>query len=335
MRTPGTRLSAAFATIVAVAALVLPVGLARADTAPVLFVSNVGNRVVALSTPTQLFGSYLFLGCQSDEPIVSWTFDLLDGSGAFVRTIVPPVAQQECTPTRAAYAPFDGTNAAGNRLPDGSYTVHVTATDSQGLTGTLDAPFEVDTRIPGYLVSPQPGAQLSENAVFNVFPAHSTQVSEVDYALSGCGQTRGIPAPPGVFSGGLDVSACASGPQTLSTTIEWIDAYGESLFYEFDVPVVVGPALRATAAPVVKGRPRVGKRLSATTGTWSPRRATFAFQWLADGVPIAGATNRTYHPVAADVGKRLSVAVTASKAGYESRTAVSAPSLPVKASGPG
>lgn len=75
--------------------------------------------------------------------------------------------------------------------------------------------------------------------------------------------------------------------------------------------------------PVVSGALVVGSTLSATTGTWTGSVSTYAYQWvrcaedggLPDGsncVVVAGATNPTYALVAADVGKRMRIRVTAS-----------------------
>ena len=77
-----------------------------------------------------------------------------------------------------------------------------------------------------------------------------------------------------------------------------------------------------TDEPVVTGAAAVGSTLTATTGTWSGSVTTFAFQWVrcdvdgglptgADCATITGATSSSYTLVAADVGKRLRVRVTA------------------------
>ncbi len=50
---------------------------------------------------------------------------------------------------------------------------------------------------------------------------------------------------------------------------------------------------------------------------------TLGYQWLADGVPVSGATARTLTPTAALVGKALSVRVTASGTGLSAVQAVS------------
>ena len=44
-------------------------------------------------------------------------------------------------------------------------------------------------------------------------------------------------------------------------------------------------------------RPRSGRTLSSTPGTWDTAGLAFERQWLRDGRPIAGATGATYRPV--------------------------------------
>jgi hypothetical protein len=74
----------------------------------------------------------------------------------------------------------------------------------------------------------------------------------------------------------------------------------------------------------------VGSTLSAAIAGWAPSDLGITYVWRQGSTPIAGATNPTYKPVAADVGKTLVVAVTGSKAGYTSATVVSAATGPVQ-----
>jgi hypothetical protein len=70
-----------------------------------------------------------------------------------------------------------------------------------------------------------------------------------------------------------------------------------------------------TAAPSIDDvAPRVGETLVASPGTWTPGVPDFGYQWLADGVPIAGATSSTFTTTAAQAGKRLTARVSASSA---------------------
>ena len=73
---------------------------------------------------------------------------------------------------------------------------------------------------------------------------------------------------------------------------------------------------RMRAAPTVSGAPDVTKTLVATPGEWNAEQAiAFAYQWLRDGSPIAGATKPEYQVKSADQGHALSVRVTASGLG--------------------
>ncbi|MCD9198807.1 CHAP domain-containing protein [Aeromicrobium wangtongii] len=86
--------------------------------------------------------------------------------------------------------------------------------------------------------------------------------------------------------------------------------------------VVPGTLTRRTA-PSVSGTPRVGSRLSANPGTWSPA-VTADFQWYADGRVIAGATGQTFVPSHRERGATIRVRVTARRPGYTSQSATSA-----------
>ncbi|HWG98070.1 MAG TPA: hypothetical protein VNV66_01835, partial [Pilimelia sp.] len=85
------------------------------------------------------------------------------------------------------------------------------------------------------------------------------------------------------------------------------------------------PAMRATAAPTITGTVAVGGTVRATAGTWTPGATALRYQWSANGVAITGATGSALTLSAALLGKRLTVAVTASRAGYTSARATSAP----------
>ena len=65
-----------------------------------------------------------------------------------------------------------------------------------------------------------------------------------------------------------------------------------------------------TVLPAITGTAQVGQTLTSSTGTWSGS-PTFARQWLAAGVAIVGATNATYVPIVGDIGKAITVTVTA------------------------
>jgi hypothetical protein len=74
----------------------------------------------------------------------------------------------------------------------------------------------------------------------------------------------------------------------------------------------------------VSGTAKTDQTLTADVSGVSPSDATLAYQWLLGGVAVSGATAKTYTVKAADVGKAVSVRVTASKTGHTTATVTSA-----------
>ncbi|MFE7224814.1 carboxypeptidase regulatory-like domain-containing protein [Nocardioides sp. NPDC057577] len=86
-----------------------------------------------------------------------------------------------------------------------------------------------------------------------------------------------------------------------------------------------GPLVNAQA-PIATGTPQVGEQLTAYPGVWSADGASFAYQWLRDGSPVAGATEEAYVLGADDLGALMSVEVTAIKDTWKPGKTVSEPS---------
>ncbi len=83
---------------------------------------------------------------------------------------------------------------------------------------------------------------------------------------------------------------------------------------------VTGPTISTPAAvpvntvlPAISGVAQEGQTLTAWEGMWvgSP---TFTFQWEADGAPISGATEKTFTPLASNIGDGITVVVTGTNA---------------------
>ncbi|MCR6029842.1 hypothetical protein GGQ22_00105 [Nocardioides sp. zg-579] len=83
-------------------------------------------------------------------------------------------------------------------------------------------------------------------------------------------------------------------------------------------PVAVGAPepISAVAPPAISGQAVVGRTLTATPGTWSAPDATFTYVWRRDGITIPGATSPTYVAQVADIGRTLTVVVTATAPGF-------------------
>jgi surface antigen len=85
-----------------------------------------------------------------------------------------------------------------------------------------------------------------------------------------------------------------------------------------------------TALPKVTGPAKVGSTLTASAGTWSVAGAAYAYQWMANGAPISGATASTIALTNPLKGKQLSVRVIASRLGYPNTAASSAATAAVQ-----
>ncbi|MBB6626266.1 carboxypeptidase regulatory-like domain-containing protein [Nocardioides sp. KIGAM211] len=81
--------------------------------------------------------------------------------------------------------------------------------------------------------------------------------------------------------------------------------------------------VRNLKRPAIVGKPVVGRKVSATSGSWDPQRVKRSYQWLVDGKPVAGATHASYRPRVRDLGKKLRFRVIARAPGHPAATATS------------
>jgi hypothetical protein len=66
-----------------------------------------------------------------------------------------------------------------------------------------------------------------------------------------------------------------------------------------------------SVAPSITGTAQEGQTLTAHNGTWGNSPSSYTYQWKADGTNIGGATSSTYVLQAAQIGKVITVRVTA------------------------
>jgi hypothetical protein len=92
-------------------------------------------------------------------------------------------------------------------------------------------------------------------------------------------------------------------------------------------------AFTTSPQPVVTGTLKVGQTLTATVAAWTPTPDTTTWQWFANGLSIFNATGTTYTLTTAEMGKRIQVVVTRSKAGYATSTMPSVATVPVELPG--
>ena len=118
--------------------------------------------------------------------------------------------------------------------------------------------------------------------------------------------------------GRSDSTTWLGGGRTLSTAT-WIDVNTNSL----DASQQLGPLTIAKPSASVFGVAQVGRALEADTAG-GDADTTIAYQWLAGGTPVAGATKRTFTPTAAHLGTKISVRVTWTQPGYATEVRTSA-----------
>jgi hypothetical protein len=100
------------------------------------------------------------------------------------------------------------------------------------------------------------------------------------------------------------------------------------------------PAPANMTTPTITGAAQQGQTLTEHHGAWTNEPTSYAYQWLqceplgGGCLPIAGATNESYVPVAADVGHTIRVQETASNSGGSSSPATSTATARIVAAPP-
>jgi hypothetical protein len=114
----------------------------------------------------------------------------------------------------------------------------------------------------------------------------------------------------------------ADGPHTITVAVTAL-ASGFTPATKVSAGVTVKGVFTSSPKPVITGSPLVGAKLTASVGSWSPKPSGYAYQWYLNGNKIKGATGKTYTVKKGDLGKRITVAVTASRTNYVSVTKTS------------
>ncbi|HWI44471.1 MAG TPA: M4 family metallopeptidase [Nocardioides sp.] len=127
----------------------------------------------------------------------------------------------------------------------------------------------------------------------------------------------------GYLASRVDLSSYAGRAISPQFTLHTDSAVGFTGWFLDDIEVYTcKPSPLVVGKVVVKGRAQRGKKLTASASGW-PAGTTLAFSWLRNGKPIAKATKGTLKLGRKDVGKKISVRVTGSKAGYLPSSVVS------------
>jgi subtilisin family serine protease len=177
----------------------------------------------------------------------------------------------------------------------------------QSATGAADEQVTLD--------APEAGTYLIEANVFSYTEPFTWDLTYANVGGEGEGALTATPNPIPAQQGvptSYELSWAGLEP---ATDYLGVVRYGDSAVRTVLTVDTGAAAPVATAPPTISGTAAIGKKLTATAGTWDPADVTLAYQWLRDGQPIAGATASTYTVAKADAGTTLSVRVTATAAG--------------------
>lgn len=232
-----------------------------------------------------------------------WLADGTPIAGATASTFIPTADQLRATISVQVTARQDG-------YTDMALTSPATAAVAPGtFLNTVD-PTVVGTAKVGVPLSVNPG-QWSPSATFDY------QWLADGEAIEGANAATYTPTPAEYQRKlAVQVSAMRRG-------------YLTALVTTAPTAATLPGTITSTAPPQVSGRPYVGATLRAGGATWSVPLASVAWQWLADGSLIAGATAASYSPTESVLGKVLSVRATATSPGYTATSVVSGATAPV------
>jgi hypothetical protein len=213
------------------------------------------------------------------------------------------------TPTTSGYFDLHATS----RTADGAHsteTYYYFFIEADPVTVTSVSPSTVQTG--GVRTITITGSGFNTGNYVNVYPSGGGYAS---------GTITGVSADRLTLTATVDLTEAPTGPASVSVQP---DGYNSPVRLNNAFTVVAQPALKVVTKPAITGVAAVGSQLKASTGTWNPKASTFTYQWAAGNTPISDATGATYRVRAADLGKKLSVSVTATKPGYTAATAKSA-----------
>ena len=269
-----------------------------------------GNGDIALAT------SGLSLGALLPDPTGTQTeHSGFGGTGGSAEYTVD-------VPAGAEFARFD--LDAIDDTTDLDLVVYKLDAAGEPVAGWQSATGSADERVD--LVAPEAATYLVLVDVFAAADGTAWDVTVTSVVPGGAPLALSPAVLPGVQGTPVTYTASWADLAPLSTYLGLV-SYADTGRYTA-VAVTTGEAPAPDAplnlvAPVISGKPDVGKKLKATPGEWDTEGLNFGYQWQSNGVDITGATGAKYTITAADQGKQLTVVVTATAAGLPPGTAAS------------
>lgn len=257
-----------------------------------------------------------------------WSGKVLDEKGDPLRRA--SVSALRLDPPRGTYENYEA------RYVDGSYAMGLTpgryrfTVRADGYSGTSEDVIVSAERTKDItLVRPAVESLVVARITMGGAPLPGAYVELLDEdgkvsavgSSGGDGRYVGRDVPPGTYS--ARVSVPLTDPQlfpitrTNGRTTFVVRAGGTTSDLVADLPVI---PVRNDFRPALESVPTVGRAVSVSPGNWYPREVSTTYQWMRGDEPIAGATKRSYVPVADDAGTWLSVRVTGTRSPYAPTT---------------
>ncbi|MEX2195609.1 MAG: hypothetical protein WD844_10020 [Thermoleophilaceae bacterium] len=216
------------------------------------------------------------------------------------------------------------TNVFVRDLQDGE-TTHVSrATSEAPANGASGAPsISSDGRWVAFQSSAGNLSGVDTNGAIDVFVRDSldgttTLVSRVDGASGPVAEAGSF--NPAISANGIFVAFHSEADNLSGDDVDTVG--GDADVFRRDV---LGAAPVNLAAPEISGGPAIGDLLACSPGSWANDPATFAFQWLRDGINIPGAIAAVYTITPGDAERALRCRVTATSIPGGSVPALSGP----------
>lgn len=261
---------------------------------------TVGGTVKVGSTVTASAGKW---SPSKAKFAYQWLIDGLPVRGAIARSFTASPEQQghkltvQVTASKPSY-PTASARAATQTIALGT----LTSASSPEITGTPRVD-DILTSTPG-VWAPQP-----VRTAYQWFADHKP----IDGATSR------------TFSPGADLAGKRVTVQVTGSKLGYADLISTSA----PTPAIAAGPLQNTAKPTIAGSPRVGSKLTPSPGSWSKPGLTYAYQWSVGGRRVESMPDGSYTPVAGDIDQPVALQVTASRPGYVTTSAVSAPTKAV------
>jgi hypothetical protein len=254
---------------------------------------------------------------------------VIRGKGAIAdQTVTLPVAASTDGSLRVAW---DGAVAGGIPAPVGSYSWNLEGfgdlkaiNGSAAVAGTLTV---TNTKVPYPQATPViDHPQPVMDSVLTVNPGTSPSDATVSVQWY-----RGSTAIPGAVNPAYTMTTKDVG-KTIKVKVSFAGSGRYLSTSKFSKATSKVAKATITPAPVPQlddTTPTVGELVSATADTWGPAPVSLAYQWYevnssGKASAITAATAAAFTPTGAQVGDRLKLKVTGSKAGYTTRTVYSA-----------